>query len=281
MGRDVMLAGRVVAVTGGARGIGRAVATALVAEGARVAVGDLDADLAAEAAAGLGPNAAGLALDATDRGSFTRFLDAARDRFGPPDVLVNNAGVMHLGPFLGEPDDATARQVDVNLHGVLLGMKLALPAMVARGDGHVVNVSSLAGRIGLPGGVTYSATKHAVVGASEALRWELRGTGVEISVLVPGVVDTELAAGEAPTRLGVLTTEEVAGAVVAVLRRPRFEVVVPRAAGALLRAGSLLPRRPREAAARAIGVDRVLAAADPAARAAYEARAARRNAPSP
>lgn len=277
MRRKVALDGRVVAITGAARGIGRATAAALLAEGARVAIGDLDAGLAKRTAAVLGAGAVALPLDVTDRASFAAFLDEAGERLGPLHALVNNAGIMHLGPFLDEPDEVTARQVAVNLHGVLLGMKLALPLLLARGRGHVVNVSSLAGRIGLPGGATYSASKHAVLGASEAVRWELRGTGVDISAVVPGVVDTELAAGEATTRVRMLRPEQVGQAIVAAMRRPRFEVVVPREARVLLRVAPLLPSRVRDAAARAVGADRVLAGADPAQRAAYEARITGRN----
>lgn len=277
MRRKVALDGRVVAITGAARGIGKATAAALLAEGARVAIGDLDAGLAEQTAAVLGAGTVALPLDVTDRASFAAFLDEAGARLGPLHALVNNAGIMHLGPFLDEPDEVTARQVAVNLHGVLLGMKLALPLMLARGRGHVVNVSSLAGRIGLPGGATYSASKHAVLGASEAVRWELRGTGVDISVVVPGVVDTELAAGEATTRVRMLRPGQVGQAIVAAMRRPRFEVVVPREARVLLRVAPLLPPRVRDAAARAVGADRVLAGADPAQRAAYEARITGRN----
>src|ERR687886_2135546 len=120
------LAGRVVAITGGARGIGRATAEALAREGARVAIGDLDADLARRTAEEIGPAATAFTLDVTDRASFEAFVDAVEADLGPVDVLVNNAGIMPLGPFL-EEDDATAqRQININLHGVLYGMKLAL-----------------------------------------------------------------------------------------------------------------------------------------------------------
>jgi len=117
------LQGKVVAITGGARGIGRATARALAAEGAKVALGDLDKPLAEEAAAELGTEAVGLALDVTERDSFARFLDQVGERLGPLDVLINNAGIMPIGRFVDE-DDATARRmVDINLHGVIYGMK--------------------------------------------------------------------------------------------------------------------------------------------------------------
>jgi NAD(P)-dependent dehydrogenase (short-subunit alcohol dehydrogenase family) len=115
--------GTVVAITGGARGIGRATAAAFVAAGAHVAIGDLDAY--GETAADLGPPAVGLPLDVTDRTSFRAFLDAAESELGPLDVLVNNAGIMPSGPFLDEDDAMTDRVLDVNLRGVLIGCKLA------------------------------------------------------------------------------------------------------------------------------------------------------------
>src|SRR4051794_12356203 len=223
------VSGRVVAITGAARGIGRATAAALVREGATVAIGDLDVDLARGTAEALGPQAAAFALDVTDRASFERFLDAVEAELGAVDVLVNNAGIMALGPFVGE-DDATARRmVDINVHGVLHGMKAVLPRLLARGDGHLVNVASAAGKGPYPGGVTYCGTKHFVVGVSDTARGELRGTGVEVSVVMPVVVDTELASGVGTARgIPKVKPEDVAAAIVETLKRPRFDVYVPR-----------------------------------------------------
>jgi NADP-dependent 3-hydroxy acid dehydrogenase YdfG len=266
------LVGSVVAVTGAGRGIGRAIAVALARAGARVALGDLDAGLARSAAAEIGPAAVGLELDVTDRGSFAGFLRAAESP-GPLDALVNNAGIMHVGSFLAEDDVLTRGQFEVNVHGVLLGMKLALPGMVARGRGAVVNIASVAGRSGFPHLATYCATKHAVVGASDAVRAELAGTGVRISVVLPGVVDTELAAGAARSALPVQTPADVGAAVVSALRTGAAEVYVPRPVGVLQALLAPLPVRWRSALTGRLGGDRVFRDADPAVRRRYEARA--------
>jgi short-subunit dehydrogenase len=256
------IAERVVAVTGGGRGIGLATARALAARGARVAIGDLDP-------AGAGDLA--LQLDVTSRESFAAFLETVAARLGPIDVLINNAGVMHVGPFLEEDDAWTRRQFDVNVHGVILGCKLALAAMVARGSGHIVNVASAAAKVGVPREAVYAATKHAVLGLSESLRAELRGTGVDLSVVMPGLVRTELAAG---TLHGskVLAPEDVAAAIVAVIERPRFDVYVPRSYAGIPVLAAVLPRRAREALLRAVGVGRNTARTTAEERSAYEAR---------
>jgi short-subunit dehydrogenase len=262
--------GRVVAVTGGGRGIGLATVRALTARGARVAVGDLEGGLAAQAGGELGAP-----LDVTSRESFTAFLATVEDRMAPIDVLINNAGVMHVGPFVDEDDAWTRRQIDVNVHGVILGCKLALPAMLERGSGHVVNVASAAGKVGVPREAVYAASKHAVLGLSESLRAELRGTGVDLSVILPGLVRTDLAAGTLKGSL-VLEPEAVAKAIVATIQRPRFDVYVPRAYGSLTAVSALLPRRAREALQRAAGVGRNTARTTADERAEYERRASRR-----
>jgi NADP-dependent 3-hydroxy acid dehydrogenase YdfG len=270
-----ILVGQVALVTGGARGIGKATARALVREGLKVAIGDLDHEAAQATAQELGGGTVALALNVTDRASFDRFVADAEVALGPVDVLVNNAGIMQLGPFVEEDDATTQRMVDINVHGVLHGMKAVLPGFVERGRGHLVNVASTAGKGGYAGGATYCGTKHFVVGVSEAVRAELRGTGVEVSCVMPVVVQTELAAGLPQTR-GVkqVTPEDVAGEIVSALKAPRFDVFVPRSVGALNQAIGVLPRSGRELMARALKADRVLADFDRTARAGYELRAA-------
>jgi NAD(P)-dependent dehydrogenase (short-subunit alcohol dehydrogenase family) len=269
------LHGKVAVIIGGGRGIGKSLAIALAGQGCRVAIGDVDAAAARAVATELGGEALGLHLDVTDRPAFTAFLDEVERRLGPIDVLVNNAGIMPVGPF-DEEDDATAiRLLEINLHAVIHGTKEAVRRMKPRGTGHIVNLASSAGKTSFPNLATYCATKHGVVGLSEAVRQELRGTGVEISVVMPGIVRTELTSGLADNRAFKSSTpEEVAAAIVEALRSARFDVFVPRAIGPTWALTNLLPRRGRDAFVRVFKIDRSLLDVDRSARSAYEARAA-------
>jgi short-subunit dehydrogenase len=196
------------------------------------------------------------------------------ERLGPLDILVNNAGIMPLQPLEEESDASVTRQLEINLHAVIHGTQEAMRRMRPRGTGHIVNISSLAGRAAAPGLATYVATKHGVIGLSEAVRAELRGTGVEVTVVMPGFARTELASG-VPDLRGVkrVTPEDIATATVDALKVPRFDVWVPRRLGPLVAFGAILPRSWREAVSRAMNSDHV-ANTDHSARAAYEARAA-------
>jgi NADP-dependent 3-hydroxy acid dehydrogenase YdfG len=269
-----ILTGRVAAITGAARGIGRATAEAMLRQGMKVGIGDLDLATAQETAQQLGGGVEAFELDVTRRESVAAFLDGVEEKLGPLDVMVNNAGIMQLGPFLQEDDVTAIRQVDINVHGVMYGMKEALPRFLARGSGHLVNIASSAGKAGFPGGATYCGTKHFVVGVSEAVRAELRETAIEVSCVMPGVVNTELASGLQQAR-GVknINPEDVADEIVDALRNPRFDVFVPRSIGPINKVLGVMPRSGREAFARALKADKVLAAADPNARRAYELRA--------
>jgi NAD(P)-dependent dehydrogenase (short-subunit alcohol dehydrogenase family) len=269
------LNGKVVAITGGARGIGKATAQALVRAGARVGIGDIDADLARQTAAGLGPDVRAYELDVTSRPSFAAFLDGVESDLGPLDVLVNNAGIMPVGPFLEEDDAAAVRQIDINVHGVMFGMKEALPRMLKRDSGHVVNLASVAGKAGFPYLTTYCATKHAVVGLSESLRGELRDTGIEFTCVMPSLVNTELTSGvQAGRGVKKAEPEDVADAIVDALREPKFDVYVPKAVGRISAVMNALPRAAREAIGRALDADKVMTQADMSGRAAYEQRVA-------
>ncbi|MGH3098762.1 MAG: SDR family oxidoreductase [Streptosporangiales bacterium] len=276
------LAGRVVAITGGARGIGKATAAAFVSSGATVAIGDLDtemvADTATELAARPGARVAGFGLDVTDAGSFADFLDNAEARLGPVDVLVNNAGIMPTGRYLDEDHAMTERMLAVNVTGVLNGSRLAAARFAARGSGHLVNIASLAGAMGQAGLATYCGTKHFVVGFTEALYRELREHHVEVTTVLPGVIRTELSAGlKVPgwaERLTMADPEDVADAVVAGVSGRRDRVVVPRSFGTALKVMSLLPGRWRLGVERALNLDAAVTGADPEMREAYHRRVA-------
>lgn len=268
------LNGKVVAITGGARGIGKATAEALVRKGCRVALGDLDSELAEQTAAALGGGTIALPLDVTDRDSFAAFLDDAERQLGPVDVVVNNAGIMPVTPFSEESDASIKRQLDINVYGVIIGMQLAIERMRPHNSGHIVNLASQAGRGGIPGIATYSGAKHAVIGVSEAVRAELRDTGIEIACVMPTVVNTELTHGVSQRMIKPVEVEDVASEIVDALEVPRFDVFVPRVNGALFKVVQLLPRRAREAIGRFMGIDKLMTEADHDARRDYEQRAA-------
>ena len=188
------LNGRVVAITGAARGIGKATATALVRQGAKVAIGDVELELAQKTAAELGENVRAYELDVTKRPSVVAFLDAAESDLGPIDVMINNAGIMPVTPFAEESDASAAAdrhqpaRRDLRDQGSdeADGPAPHRPHREHRVDGRQGRDPDLA---------TYCATKHAVIGLSEAVRGELRGTGVEVTLVMPAVVNTELTSG--------------------------------------------------------------------------------------
>jgi NAD(P)-dependent dehydrogenase (short-subunit alcohol dehydrogenase family) len=278
-----ILAGQTAAITGAARGIGRATAQAFLRKGMKVAIGDLDEQAARETAAELDPapgprRVVALPLDVTDRDSFASFLDSTEEELGPLDVLVNNAGIMQLGRFIDEDDLTATRMIDINVHGVILGCKLALQRMVPRDRGHIVNISSQAGKFGAPGGATYSATKHAVVGLTEAIRGELRlmGAHIDVSYVMPFVVNTELGSGLGEARgMTSLEPSDVAEAIVDALQHGIVDVWVPKSSKRTNVLGTLLPRALSEGMVHAMKADRVLAGADLNRRREYELRASR------
>jgi NAD(P)-dependent dehydrogenase (short-subunit alcohol dehydrogenase family) len=217
-GRTDNIRGKTIAITGAARGIGYATAKALLARGARVVIGDRDVALQESAVAGLtklGP-VSGYPLDVTDRESFATFLDKARtDGGGHIEVLINNAGVMPIGPFLKQSEQAIRSSIEVNLYGVLTGCQLALPDMVARRRGHIVNIASLSGLIPVPGQVVYVGAKFGVVGLSAALADEMAPHGVEVSVVMRTFTNTEPIAGSHTSAAQKpIEPEDIAAAVV-------------------------------------------------------------------
>ncbi|OBK23249.1 hypothetical protein A5634_05675 [Mycobacterium asiaticum] len=272
-----VLQGRRVAITGGAQGIGRSIGQALIAAGARVALGDVQEDVVKQTAAELGDAATGYHLDVTDPASFEKFLDQTTEDLGGFDVLVNNAGIMPIGPFLEESAAVTRRTVEIDVLGVLTGTRLAGTRFAKRGSGHIVNIASVMGTLASPNAATYCASKYAVVGFSEALRQEWRGSGVKVSAICPGFVRTELIAGmSAPgplERFLVVNPEDVAAAVVAELAKGASRTVfVPKLVGLVSRGTTILPAPIVDAAFRLSGGNKVTSELDRDKRAAYQAR---------
>jgi short-subunit dehydrogenase len=269
--------GKTVVITGAARGIGLATAKALLARGARVVIGDRDVQVLEQAVAdmsNLGP-VSGHPLDVTDPESFAAFLDKARaDGGGHVDVLVNNAGVMPVGPFLQQSTDAIRSSIEVNFYGVLTGCRLVLPEMVKRRAGHIVNIASMAGMVALPGQVVYAGTKFAVVGLSSAMADEFAGQGVNVTAVLPAFTNTELISG---TTTGAVTKpvqpEDVAAAIVEVLDKPKTQVSVPGMSRYLGIMTMLLPTRARRWLGKKTGTETIFLNLDTRARAAYEDRA--------
>jgi NAD(P)-dependent dehydrogenase (short-subunit alcohol dehydrogenase family) len=266
--------GKVIVITGGARGIGLATATALHNLGARVAIGDVDEVRVKESGAALGLDVYGK-LDVTDPHSFSDFLDEVERQLGPIDVLVNNAGIMPVGRIIDEPDAVTRRILDINVYGVILGSKLAAQRMVPRRSGHVINVASLAGELYVVGLATYCASKHAVLGFTDSARLEYRAAGVKFSSVLPTFVNTELTAGTKGAK-GFKNAEpgDIAEAIVKLVAHPKPRVRVTRAAGAMVASQKYMPRAFAEGLNRALGGEHVFTDdVDVDKRKAYEARA--------
>ncbi|MBF6482442.1 SDR family oxidoreductase [Nocardia cyriacigeorgica] len=274
MADAMKIRGKVVVITGGARGIGLATATALQALGAKIAIGDIDELTVKESGSSRDFEVYGR-LDVTDPASFEAFLDEVERTLGPIDVLINNAGIMPTGKFADEPDQVTRRILDINVYGVILGSKLALARMLPRRSGHIINIASLAGETHIPGLATYNASKHAVLGFTDTLREEYRGTGVSFSSVLPTLTKTELGSGvSTPKILRPAEPEEIADAIAELIAAPKSKVRVTAVAGAIAQVVNLLPESWGDGLARALGSNRAfLDDVDTAQRKAYEERA--------
>ncbi|MBF6438204.1 SDR family oxidoreductase [Nocardia cyriacigeorgica] len=274
MADAMKIRGKVVVITGGARGIGLATATALQALGAKIAIGDIDEVTVKESGSSRDFEVYGR-LDVTDPASFEAFLDEVERTLGPIDVLINNAGIMPTGKFADEPDQVTRRILDINVYGVILGSKLALARMLPRRSGHIINIASLAGETHIPGLATYNASKHAVLGFTDTLREEYRGTGVSFSSVLPTLTKTELGSGvSTPKILRPAEPEEIADAIAELIAAPKSKVRVTAVAGAIAQVVNLLPESWGDGLARALGSNRAfLDDVDTAQRKAYEERA--------
>jgi clavulanate-9-aldehyde reducatase len=227
------LSQQVVAITGASSGIGEAIALACARDGAAVALAARRADRIqglAERIASEGGHALAIATDVGDEQQARAFIEGAHDELGRLDVLVNNAGVMLLGPIAGAPTEEWRQMIDANVYGVLYCTHAALPLMAEQGSGHIINVSSVAGRFARAGSGVYNLTKFGVGAFSEALRQEAVPLGVRVTVIEPGAVATELPMHNRPEVLeqmakafqGItpLASEDIARAVVFAIGQP-------------------------------------------------------------
>ncbi len=271
------IAGKTIVITGGARGIGLATAKALLGKGARVVIGDRDIDVlesSVAAISALGP-VSGHPLDVTDRDSFAAFLEkAGADGGGHIDVLINNAGVMPVGPFLEQTQASIRSSMEVNVYGVINGCQLVLPGMIKRRSGHIVNIASLSGLIPLPGQVVYTATKVAVIGLTTALADEVAEHGVQVSAIMPPFTNTDLISGTTTTAASKpVEPEDIAAAIIKVLNKPTTLLSVPRPLRFTATLAQLLGPRGRRRMNKGLKLDRIFLDVDTAARKAYETRA--------
>lgn len=271
----VKLHDAVVVITGGARGIGYATATAFAEHGARVVIGDLDQQAAEQAAMAIGRGASGHGLDVSSEPSYERFVDAVHDEVGPIDVLVNNAGIMPVGAFAAGELASVRATIDINLWGVILGCHTVLPGMLDRRHGQIINIASVLGRVAGGGVAAYSASKFGVIGFTHALQQELHGSGVTASVVLPGVVRTELSSGVPERGVPVSAPATVAAAIVQASLDAKPEITVPTWSGALMRTLALLPPRLRQPVLRATDYDRAMRGVNTTQRAGYRDRLAR------
>ncbi|MBJ8343882.1 SDR family oxidoreductase [Antrihabitans sp. YC2-6] len=266
------LRGRRIAITGAGRGIGLATARELYRRDADVVIGDLDQASAAAAAATIGPGVDAYELDVSDHASFAAFIEKASAK-APLDVLINNAGIMPIGNFLDLSPATHRRAVEINVLGCVYGMHLTLPAMVARRQGHIINVASTAGKAPVPGGLSYCGTKSAVVALTETARVEFAGTGVDFTCVMPHFTNTELIAGTKATKLvPVVEPEDVARAIAKTISAPAADVFVPRVIGAILKSQPLMGRSLRDLVSRRLGAYQTFLTFDRDARAGYDRR---------
>ncbi|MBI2376421.1 MAG: SDR family NAD(P)-dependent oxidoreductase [Deltaproteobacteria bacterium] len=260
-------------VTGAGRGIGRRFAELLVARGTEVVVADVDSRAGEEAAKALGPKASHVVLDVADGAAFERVVTEVEERRGPIDFLVSNAGIMLLGPFLELSADDEARMIRVNLSGVINGMRAALPRMLERRRGHILNVASLVARLPAPYAAVYAATKAAVAALTESTRLEHAASGVKFTCAFPGVTRTELILGTKPPPWPPIhSAEDVAHAALDAVDRGLAEVYAPGPGWLAQVSFAALPGPARDAMARLFRVDRMFRDLDVASRARYDAR---------
>ena len=196
------LNGKVAVVTGGTKGIGRAIAEALLSQGARVVVGARTESDVERVARELGENVRGAVCDVRKSDDCESMIRVAADEFGGLDILVNNAGVGEFEPVAEMSVEAWDRVQETNVSGVFYCTRVSIPRLKERGGGWIINIGSLAGKNAFPGGAAYNASKFALIGFSEALMQEVRHDGIRVSYIMPGSVATPgFSSGEADWKI--------------------------------------------------------------------------------
>lgn len=267
------LHGKRIAITGAARGIGRATAIELHRRGAQVAIGDVDIEAANIAAKELGSGAVAFRLDVTDPESFRDFVDQTRRSLSGLDVLINNAGIMPIGPLLEMTDATIERAAHINLLGPAIGMRSALPGMLEQGGGHIINVSSTAGKTPVPGGLIYCAVKAGLLSLTDGARLEFGARGIAFTTVIPSFTNTELIAGTQGTKLlKTVEPEDLARQIADAVGKPKREVYAPKSLRAIFALEPFLGRRMREGLYRKLGAYDAFLEFDHAGRAAYDKR---------
>lgn len=253
------LQGKVVAITGGARGIGLETARACASAGMKVMIADLDEGAVRDAVTELGSDVSGRVLDVRNANDFAAFLDKTEAELGELNFLVNNAGLLCMGPLVNAKPDDIRLQLEVNLAAIITGTQLALQRFVPRGRGHIVNMASSSSMIATANGAVYSATKYGVLGLTRAVRGKLRGSDVRITAVMPGVIRTRMTR-EFGSAFSVRTIEPAAvgNAVVRALRKETPEVFVPREVGMQGLLFTVLPARASDWVKHLTRADRVM-----------------------
>ena len=253
-----MKPGSIFFITGGGNGIGARAAELVVGEGHRVVVADIDESAASALCKRLGERALAVNLDVRDVAGWDEALDAAWDRLGGIDVLVNNAGLIHPGWVREQTIDQIEHMLQVNLLGLIKGVRAIVPRFAAQGHGHIINIASYVAFATLKGQTVYSATKHAVRAFHHGVALEHESDPIDFTLICPAAVDTRmlrqqvgqdscaLAFSEAP-----VTPEQVAAAIYRAAEKKPIEVLVPRWPGTALRFVGVMPRLLRAVTRRA------------------------------